>query len=531
MSLQLFNYYKRTVELFVPISQNTVGMYVCGPTVYGSPHLGHARSAIVFDTLYRYLQYLGYTVRYVRNITDVGHLEDEVQEQGEDKLIKQSVVEKKEPMELAQFYTGKYHQALRYLNVLHPSIEPIATGHIPEQLESIEQLIDLGFAYEKQGSVYFDIQHFLMKHANVYGGLSGVSIKDMQNSTETSAQHSEKKSPFDFALWKKADPMHLMKWCSKWTNHGFPGWHTECAAMSKKYLGIPFDIHGGGLDLQFPHHEAEIAQTYALYNTLQANYWVYNNLITINHQKMSKSLGNFINLEDCFTGNNEHISKGYGPNVLRFFLLRSHYRSILDVTDDALKGTEKGLKKLLHLLCNIEIRVLQYAFSLYQKSEQEKTSLPFSVISNNLQYYATNLFFDDIHKMLITAVQSIKGKKEKATEYLEELEHHMNNDMDTPAVIATLFSIDKYLEKLLEEEKDDIDCMVVFYVFCTVVLGLRTHQEETQLFTRLIDAIVDMRTVARNEKNFALSDHLRDMLLSANIVIKDRKDGSSYWEM
>ena len=531
MSLQLYNYYKRIMEPFVPIAQNTVGMYVCGPTVYGSPHLGHARSSIIFDTLYRYLQYLGYTVRYVRNITDVGHLEDEVQEQGEDKLIKQSILEKKEPMELAQFYTSKYHQALRYLNVLYPSIEPLATGHIPEQLESIDTLLELGFAYEVQGSVYFDMQKFLAKHTKVYGALSGVSVEDMQNSIEKSVHNNEKKYSLDFALWKKADAIHLMKWRSKWTEHGFPGWHTECAVMSEKYLGIPFDIHGGGLDLQFPHHEAEIAQVYTLHNTLQANYWIYNNLITINHQKMSKSLGNFITLEDCFTGNHEKLTKGYSANVLRFFLLRSHYRSILDFTDDALQGTEKGLKKILNLLCNIEHKVLQHIFSVNKESKQEKIALIYSQLKNNFSYYATNLFFDDIHKTLIEAMYSIREKTGKAKEYLEELEHHMNNDMDTPAAIATLFAIDKYIEKLLEEEKEDIDSMVVFYVFCTVLLGLRTNQEATQTFNHLIDSIVEMRTKARADKNFALSDYLRDILLSANITIKDRKDGSSYWDL
>lgn len=524
MSLQLFNYYSKQLEKFTSLTPGRVGMYVCGPTVYGDPHLGHARCAVVFDILFRYLQYSQYTVRYVRNITDVGHLEDEVEEQGEDKLVKQSKLENKEPMELAQYYTNSYHLALSFLNVLPPSIEPLATGHIPEQLECISRLVDTGAAYVMNGSVYFNLENFLSAHKEIYGSLSGVSVENMKSRTQDIAFQQEKKCALDFALWKQAEPSHIMKWRSPWAENGFPGWHTECAVMSEKYLGIPFDIHGGGIDLQFPHHEAEIAVSYSQHGKVPAKYWIYNNLITIEHQKMSKSLGNFITINDCFSGTHSKLSKGYSPGALRFFLLRSHYRNVLDFTDEALQGAERGLQKLQHLLRNIEQTVILRYFPLHGSSTKGNSEVDSESIKNKLSQCN---FFNESSKVLIEAAQRVSGQ---ARDYLQELETHMNNDLDTPASIATLFALAKQIEQQRENDEEDEELLLVFYVFCSLVLGLCTERENVNKYKMLIEACIELRKKAREEKNFKFADYLRDILLQANIVIKDRKDGSSFWE-
>ncbi len=491
-------------------------MYVCGPTVYGEAHLGHARSAVVFDLLYRYLQYSSYAVRYVRNITDVGHLENELEEEGEDKLVKQSKIENKEPMELAQFYSNSFRASLTDLNVLSPSIEPLATGHIPEQLEYITKLIDCKMAYVSNGSVYFDMEQFLRTHAQIYGSLSRVSVKDMQESLHHGFQQ-DKKSSLDFALWKKADENHIMKWNSPWTSAGFPGWHTECIAMSEKYLGIPFDIHGGGLDLQFPHHEAEIAQAYSLHQEVPARFWIYNNMITIKHQKMSKSLGNFITLDQCFSGEHAMLHKAYSPNVLRFFLLRSHYRSILDFTDESLQGAEKGLDRLLAVLKKVQDRVL----SVY---------LPAGAKEKTFRASSNKTYLDAQMLTLMDACKKVQGK---AGELRISLEQHMNNDLDSPALIAELFVLAKRLEATTDttnstEQEDEV--FLVFYVFCSLVLGLDARETNNNEWNSIVDTLMVLRKKAREEKNFAFSDYIRDALLKAKIKIKDRKDGTSYWE-
>ena len=339
----IYNTLHRQKERFVPLHAPNVGMYVCGPTVYGDPHLGHARPAITFDILFRYLKHLGYKVRYVRNITDVGHLEHDADE-GDDKIEKKARLEQLEPMEIAQYYTNRYHQAMEALNVLPPSIEPHATGHIIEQQQLVQQILDNGFAYVSNGSVYFDIEKYNKQFH--YGKLSGRNLDDVINNSRELDGVGEKRNQVDFALWKKAQPEHIMRWPSPWSD-GFPGWHCECTAMGRKYLGDHFDIHGGGMDLVFPHHECEIAQATAAQGDDMVKYWMHNNMITINGQKMGKSLGNFITLEQFFTGNHESLEQAYGPMTIRFFILSAHYRGTVDFSNEALKASEKGLERLM----------------------------------------------------------------------------------------------------------------------------------------------------------------------------------------
>lgn len=336
--LTIYNTLSRKKELFEPINPPFVGLYVCGPTVYGDAHLGHARPAITFDLLFRYLKFMGYRVRYVRNITDVGHLVNDADE-GEDKIAKKAKLEQLEPMEVVQFYTNRYHKNMEQLNTLPPSIEPHASGHIIEQQELIKQIIENGFAYESEGNIYFDVERYNQKYH--YGKLSGRKIDELFANTRELSGQQEKRNPFDFALWKKASPEHIMRWPSPW-GVGFPGWHLECSCMSQKYLGETFDIHGGGLDLQFPHHECEIAQNVAAQGHEAVKYWMHNNMVTINGQKMGKSLGNFITLDQLFTGDNNVLEQAYSPMTVRFFILQAHYRSPLDFSNEALKAAEKG---------------------------------------------------------------------------------------------------------------------------------------------------------------------------------------------
>ena len=339
--LVIYNTLTRKKEEFVPLHAPNVGMYVCGPTVYGDAHLGHARPAITFDILFRYLKHIGYKVRYVRNITDVGHLEYD-SDDGEDKIAKKARLEQLEPMEVAQYYMNRYHHAMEDLNVLPPSIEPLASGHIIEQIELVKKILDNGYAYESCGSVYFDVKKYNEKHH--YGILSGRNLDEMLNTTRELDGQSEKHNPADFALWKNAQPEHIMRWPSPWGN-GFPGWHCECTAMGRKYLGSEFDIHGGGMDLIFPHHECEIAQAVASQEKPMVRYWMHNNMITINGQKMGKSLGNFITLDEFFTGSNEKLAQAYSPMTIRFFILQAHYRSTVDFSNDALQAAEKGYSR------------------------------------------------------------------------------------------------------------------------------------------------------------------------------------------
>jgi cysteinyl-tRNA synthetase len=481
--LYLYNTLSRRKEKFEPINPPFVGMYVCGPTVYGDAHLGHARPAIVFDMVFRYLLHLGYQVRYVRNITDVGHLEGDADE-GEDKIGKKAKLENIEPMEVVQHYTNQYHAAMDKLNVLRPSIEPHASGHIIEQIELIHKILKAGFAYEINGSVYFDIEKYNSKYK--YGVLSGRNIDELLVYTRELEGQEEKKNNFDFALWKKADPEHLMHWPSPWSE-GYPGWHLECSTMGTKYLGDQFDIHGGGLDLQFPHHECEIAQSMAANEKTPVKYWLHNNMITLNGQKMGKSLGNAVSLDDFFSGNNELLKQAYSPITIRFFMLQAHYRSPLDFSNEALLAAEKGLKKL---------------FAAMQTLEKLKSS---------------NSSTSDIHSL-----------KEKC--YAS-----MNDDFNTPVLISHLFEGVRIINSV-KDEKESItaDDMAVLKEtmnnFVFDVLGLKEEDTEgdNELVDALMNTMLDIRQKARETKDWSTSDLIRDNLAKLNIKIKDTKEGAEW---
>ncbi len=484
--LILYNSLARKKEEFIPINPPHVGLYVCGPTVYSDPHLGHARPAITFDLLFRYLKYMNYKVRYVRNITDVGHLEND-EDSGEDKIAKKARLEELEPMEVVENYTNHYHNIMAQLNVLPPSIEPRASGHIIEQIIMIKKILDAGYAYESNGSVYFDVEKY-DKNYN-YGKLSGRKIEDLiSNTRELEGQH-EKHNPFDFAIWKKAEPAHIMRWPSEWSD-GFPGWHLECSAMSSKYLGETFDIHGGGMDLLFPHHECEIAQSVAATGHEAVKYWMHNNMITVNGQKMGRSLGNFINLEDFFKGNNDLLSSAYSPMTIRFFILQAHYRSTLDFSNEALQAAEKGLKRLMAGIKTLE------------KIVPGKTS------------------GFDIDKIITPAFDAL------------------DDDLNSPIAIACLFDGVRAINSLADNNESlrepDIRKLRTFYhTMIFDILGLMDEdlQEKSQAAERLIDFVLKIRNEAKNKKDFTTSDRIRDELKSMGIVIKDGKDGAVWeWE-
>ena len=479
--LHIYNSLSRQKELFEPIHPSNAGLYVCGPTVYGDGHLGHARPAITFDILFRYLMHLGYKVRYVRNITDVGHLENDADE-GEDKIAKKARVEQLEPMEVVQYYTTRYHKNMDELNVLPPSIEPRASGHIIEQQELIKKIINAGFAYIINGSVYFDLE----KYAKVfpYGKLSGRVLDDLISNTRTLDGQDEKKHPFDFALWKKASPEHIMRWPSPWSD-GFPGWHLECSAMSARYLGEEFDIHGGGMDLLFPHHECEIAQSTAAQGKPSVKYWMHNNMITINGQKMGKSLGNFITLNELFSGEHSLLEKEYSPMAVRFFILQAHYRSTLDFSNEALMASEKGLQRLM---AGIELL-------------------------NKLQP-------SDSGDLDPSALESACYEA-------------MNDDLNTPIVIANLFEGLKMIHQAYEGKggfnAENLEkTRRIYNLFFVDLLGLKssknsgTHED---LLKYLINFICDLRVEAKASKDYSTSDRIREKLSELGVEIKDRKDG------
>lgn len=485
--LVLYNTLSRKKEIFEPIHAPMVGMYVCGPTVYGDPHLGHARSAITFDILFRYLKQLGYKVRYVRNITDVGHLEHDSDE-GEDKVAKKARLEKLEPMEVAQYYINVYHRYMDMLGVSRPSIEPQASGHIIEQIGMIEKIIEAGFAYVKNGSVYFDIKKYSQKHH--YGILSGRVVEDLLATTRTNlSSQDEKENSIDFALWKKASPEHIMRWPSPWGD-GFPGWHAECTAMSCKYLGKSFDIHGGGMDLLFPHHESEIAQSNAAYGCNPCKYWVHNNMITINGQKMGKSLGNFITLEQLFTGEHEALEQAYTPNTIRFFILQAQYRSTLDFSNQALQAAEKGWQRLIQARTTLERLVPQSV----------------STVEKNLEEISKNCY------------------------------DSMNDDLNTPMVLAHFFELVRQINLCADKKASfttaDIDFAKNLYaVFIDRVLGLSEEQNskgEADTIEGLVQMLLKMRSTAKTAKDFATSDSIRDELQALGIKVLDGKDGATW---
>ncbi|HPX45291.1 MAG TPA: cysteine--tRNA ligase [Bacteroidales bacterium] len=484
--LHLYNSISKKVEQFIPINEPFVGLYVCGPTVYGDPHLGHARPAIIFDVLFRYLKELGYKVRYVRNITDVGHLENDADE-GEDKIQKKARLEQLEPMEIVNYYTRRYHQALDMLNTLPPSIEPFASGHIPEQIELIEEILNNGYAYISNGSVYFDVVKY-QNDTNLYGILSGRKLEDLLAHTRELQGKEEKKSPYDFALWKKSSPQHIMQWNSPWSK-GFPGWHLECSVMGAKYLGVPFDIHGGGLDLQFPHHECEIAQSVAARGVQPVKYWVHNNLITINGQKMSKSLNNFITLEQLFNGTHPALENAFSPMVVRFFILQAHYRSPLDFSNEALKAAESGLDRL------------SKAFNKIDKLPLDAES-PDSILLE------------------------IKNKILNA----------LNDDLNTPIAIANLFEAVKIINLASEQKinlnNNDIDILHwMKNIFIENILGLKLEKTQNlHDIAPFIELILDIRTQLKQQKNYALADEIRNRLKNLGVVVNDNKDKYT-WEI
>jgi len=484
--LFIYNTLKRKKEKFEPINSPNVGMYVCGPTVYGDGHLGHARAAITFDVVYRYLTHLGYKVRYVSNITDVGHLVNDA-DSGEDKIQKKAKLDELEPMEVVQYYTVRYHENMHSLNVKRPSIEPHASGHIPEQIDLIDKIIENGFAYESNGSIYFDVLKYNKKYK--YGKLSGRKVEDLYETTRELDGQAEKRNSFDFALWKKADDSHIMKWKSKWSD-GYPGWHLECSAMGQKYLGQKFDIHGGGLDLQFPHHESEIAQSVAAYGAEPVKYWMHNNLITINGQKMSKSLNNFITLYELFSGNNNLLEKDYSPMTVRFFILQAHYRSPLDFSNDALKSSEKGFVRLMNGLT-----------TLMKLNPAKKSTV-------------------------------------NVTEIIDKSYQAISDDFNTPILISHLFDAVKVINSINDGKESitskDLKALQDFFnEMITDVLGLlpeNTGNVSNDLNDKLIDFILNIRMEAKNNKDFATSDLIRDKLAEMGILVKDKKDGFE-WEI
>jgi cysteinyl-tRNA synthetase len=482
--LTLYNTLTRGKEVFEPLHPPFVGLYVCGPTVYGDPHLGHARPAITFDLLFRYLQHLGYKVRYVRNITDVGHLENDADE-GRDKIATRALLEQVEPMEVVQRYSDHYHKSMDQLNVLKPSIEPRASGHIPEQQEMVTKILDAGYAYISNGSVYFDVEKY--NATNNYGKLSGRVLDELQATTRDLDGQEEKRNPFDFALWKKALPEHIMRWNSPWSV-GFPGWHLECSVMSTKYLGEVFDIHGGGMDLMFPHHECEIAQSKIANGKDSVRYWMHNNMITINGQKMGKSLGNGILLDQLFSGDHPLLEKAYHPMTIRFFILQAHYRSTLDFSNEALQASEKGLARLM----------------------KSVTLIPGLPVSDET---------------------TIKLEDWKAN-----CDRALNDDLNSPILIAHLFDMVKMINLLSEGRekatRTDLDTLsLLFHQYLFDILGLMEEKEtpgDSDVLPKVMELILDIRQEAKKNKNFALSDSIRDGLGKIGITVKDKKDGAEW---
>ncbi|MDR3127647.1 MAG: cysteine--tRNA ligase [Tannerellaceae bacterium] len=488
MPLSVYNTLTRKKEVFVPLHAGHAGMYVCGPTVYGDPHLGHARPAITFDILFRYLRHLGYKVRYVRNITDVGHLEQDA-DAGEDKIAKKARLEELEPMEVVQYYTERYHAAMSALNVLSPSIEPHASGHIIEQIALVQRILDKGFAYESSGSVYFDVEKYNASHH--YGILSGRNTEELLSATRSLDGQEEKRHPADFALWKRAQPEHIMRWPSPWS-HGFPGWHCECTAMGQKYLGNRFDIHGGGMDLIFPHHECEIAQAVAAQGEDMVRYWMHNNMITVNGKKMGKSLGNFITLEEFFTGSHPMLTQAYHPMTIRFFILQAHYRSTVDFSNEALQAAEKGLARLLDAYRRL---------ATLTPDSSPPSSIPDALASLGQRCYAA--LDDDLNTPIVIS-------------HLFDAAHIINSACDAKTTFPA---------EVLEEVASS------FRLFLFDLLGLRNEAETATNLTpycKAVELLLALRADAKAKKDWATSDRIRDDLAAFGFSIKDTKEGTAW---
>ncbi len=472
-NLIIYNSLSSQKEVFNSINKNVVGMYVCGPTVYNTVHLGNCRTFVSFDLIFRYLKHLGYKVRYVRNITDVGHLEDDTQE---DKISKRAALEKLEPMEIVQKYTNDFRNTLQKFNLLNPNIEPTATGHIIEQIEMIEKIINNGFAYVKNGSVYFDIKEFNKKYK--YGKLSNRNLDDLINESRQLKGSDEKKNPQDFALWKKAGKKHIMKWNSPW-GYGFPGWHIECSAMGHKYLGKQFDIHGGGIDLKFPHHDCEIAQSESVYGNNPANYWIHTNMLTLNGKKMSKSLGNSVFPNEIFYGSNKAFSKKFSPMTLKFFMYQAHYRNTLDISNDALLAAEKGFQKIKNL--NEEIS------TIYESKKNDFN----------------------------------------ASAWVNECYEALNDDFNSPKLIAKLFDLHKTVSEIKNKTKS-IDSknkkiLLKFYkIFYAEILGLDDESSSNEKYDEILELILELREKERLSKNYDKSDYIRDKLNELGLKINDK---------
>ncbi len=492
-ALYVYNTLTRQKEVFKPLHAPHVGMYVCGPTVYGDAHLGHARPAITFDIVFRFLKHMGYKVRYVRNITDVGHLEHDADE-GEDKIAKKARLEELEPMEVAQYYTNRFHDAMTALGCLPPSIEPHATGHIIEQIQLVKEILAGGFAYESNGSIYFDVEAYDKKYH--YGILSGRSLENTKDASRELAGVGEKKNQADFALWKAAQPEHIMRWPSPWSD-GFPGWHCECTAMGRKYLGSHFDIHGGGMDLIFPHHECEIVQAVASQGDQMVKYWIHNNMITINGQKMGKSLGNFITLPQFFSGDHPQLTQAYSPMTIRFFILQAHYRSTVDFSNEALQAAEKGLERLM---------------DAWQTLGQLTPS------------------HDEHPTIGMTAIKELQQKCYDA----------MCDDFNTPIVISNLFEASRIINSLADK-KETISAEALeelrhtFSLWTFNLLGLRaakatggSNAAREEAFGKVVDMLLEQRMKAKQNKDWATSDHIRDNLAALGFEVKDTKDGFSW---
>lgn len=496
MSLKIYNSYSRQKEVFTPITPGHVGMYVCGPTVSGESHLGHARPYVTFDVVYRYLRSKGNKVRYVRNITDAGHFEEEGRE-AEDKVGKKAILEKLEPMELVQKYTNLFHWAMKEFNTIEPSIEPTATGHIVEQINMIQEIIKAGYAYEINGSVYFDVKKYAASHD--YGKLSGRVIEDLLETTRELDGQEEKRDRADFALWKNAAPEHIMRWKSPWGD-GFPGWHIECSAMATKYLGAQFDIHGGGMDLQFPHHESEIAQSTICNHQSPAKYWMHNNMITINGKKMGKSYNNVIKLTELFSGNHPLLTQAFSPMTVRFFILQSHYRSPLDFGSTALEASEKAFKRLWEA-------------------------------------------YEVLNKFQSSDFNEVAGDKEindKIIAFVNEFEEFMDDDFSTAKVIANMFELAPMINSIKDGHiaTSAISSSTItllqdkFKLFLEDILGLvNPVANNNDTLTGVMQLLVDIRKEAKAKKDYATSDKIRNQLSALGIDIKDEKDGNISWSI
>ena len=501
--LLLTNTLSRKKELFKPINPGHVGMYVCGPTVYGDAHLGHARPGVTYDVLSKFLRHLGYKVRYVRNITDVGHLEHDADE-GEDKIAKKARLEQLEPMEVVQMYTLRYHEAMRLLNVAPPSIEPRASGHIVEQIEAVKKILASGYAYESNGSIYFDVEKYNKDHH--YGILSGRTLADTLEGTRSLDGQSDKKAPYDFAIWKKAEPEHIMRWPSPW-GEGFPGWHLECSVMGEKYLGHEFDIHGGGMDLMFPHHECEIAQNVASRGNQGVHYWVHNNMITINGQKMGKSLGNFITLPQLFAGDHPKLDQPYSPMTIRFFILQAHYRGTLDFSNEALQAAEKGLKRLMAAAKDL------YAMSGRKAPQYKYGEEAFGVAPDNCTATSAEVkaAWNGVYDALC-------------------------DDLNTPVALANISEAVRIINSAkagsVKLSKEDIAALT--QLFDDVVFGVLGLKDEAEggasgkVIDGLMQMVLEQRAAAKAAKDWTTSDHIRDSLKALGIQVKDGKDSAEW---